>query len=154
MKLVLVPTVAAALIFGLAAHAQDAIEYHSTGVKSAMTGITLPSKLAAAVSGDKSAANSAQPKMQTAGQAGQPGQQTVAPAPLPPKVAVFILNNGEKIESSRYMLSSNSVQIDQNGTERTIPLNELNRTATMEANRQRGVDLQIPTSKSQITLSF
>lgn len=73
-----------------------------------------------------------------------------AKASLP---AVFILSNGERLESSHYLLSSNSVQVEQGETQRTIPLSDLNVDATVAANRARGINLKIP-GNGQIMLGF
>jgi hypothetical protein len=71
----------------------------------------------------------------------------------PPPPAVFILSSGERLESSHYLVSSNSVQVQQGDTQRTIPISALNVDATVAANRARGIDLRIP-SKGQIMLGF
>jgi len=75
----------------------------------------------------------------------------VAAKPTPP--AVFILSSGERLESSHYLLSSDSVQVEQGETQRTIPISTLNVDATVAANRARGINLKIP-SKGQIMLGF
>lgn len=72
--------------------------------------------------------------------------------PTPP--AVFILSNGERVESTGYFMTADSLRVDQNGGQRTIPMSALNRNATVAANRERGIELQLPDGKSQITLSF
>ena len=71
--------------------------------------------------------------------------------PAPP--VVFILSSGERLESSHYLLSTDSLQVQQGETQRTIPLSDLNVDATIAANRARGVDLKIP-SKNQVMLGF
>jgi hypothetical protein len=73
--------------------------------------------------------------------------------PKPSQPAVFILSSGEKLESSHYLVSSDSVQVEQGDTQRTIPMSALNVDATIAANRARGIDLKIP-SKGQIMLGF
>ncbi len=73
--------------------------------------------------------------------------------PVPAKPAVFILSSGERLESSHYLLSSDSVQVEQGETQRTIPMSALNVDATVAANRARGIDLKIP-SKNQLMLGF
>lgn len=82
-----------------------------------------------------------------------PGKSQAAPAaPTPP--AVFILASGERLESSNYVLTVDSLRVQQGDKQRTIPISSLNADATIAANRQRGIDLKIPTSKSQIMLGF
>jgi hypothetical protein len=82
----------------------------------------------------------------------QGGKTPPVPAkPAPP--AVFILSSGERLESSHYLVSSDSVQVEVGDTQRTIPMSALNVDATVAANRARGVDLKIP-AKGQIMLGF
>jgi hypothetical protein len=77
-----------------------------------------------------------------------------SPLPKPALPAVFVLSNGERIESSNYVLTSDSLQLEQSGRQRTIPMSTVDLKATLAANRERGIDLQIPTDKSQIMISF
>lgn len=79
---------------------------------------------------------------------GKPGTDAT---PTPP--AVFILSSGERLESTHYLVSSDSVQVEVGDKQRTIPLSALNVDATVTANRARGIDLKIPT-KGQIMLGF
>jgi hypothetical protein len=79
------------------------------------------------------------------------GQQLTG-RPTPP--AVFILSNGSRLESSHYVLTAQNLVIQDGATERTIPLNALDRNATVTENQKRGIDLKIPTGQSQMTLSF
>jgi hypothetical protein len=72
----------------------------------------------------------------------------------PPPPAIFILKNGERLESSRYTMTADAVRVQQGEAERTIPISALNLEATNAANHARGLDLQIPTSKNQMILSF
>jgi len=72
--------------------------------------------------------------------------------PTPP--AVFVLANGERLEAADYVLTADSLRVNQKGSQRTIPMSALDRNATVAANRQRGVELRLPDGKSQITLSF
>ncbi len=67
---------------------------------------------------------------------------------------VFVFTNGEKLESSRYVLTPESLRVDIGRQQRTIPLSDLNLDATVAANRQRGIDLKVPTDRSQIFLGF
>ena len=63
-------------------------------------------------------------------------------------------SNGDRLESSHYLLTVNSLQIEQGETRRAIPLSAVNLDATIAANRERGVDLKIPKNKAEIMLSF
>jgi len=80
------------------------------------------------------------------------GKQVAPSAPVPP--AVFILTNGQRIEAQRYLLTEGMLQVQRGREQQTIPLNELNRQATIAANQARGIDLQIPENKYQLTLGF
>ena len=75
-----------------------------------------------------------------------------SPRNLPP--AVFVLNSGERIESRHYLLTANSVQLTVERKQRSIPLEALNLRATMAANRERGLELQVPSGGSEIFLGF
>lgn len=68
--------------------------------------------------------------------------------------ALFVLSNGERIETDRYLLSATSVSVDVNRQQRTIPLSDVNIDATLAANHQRGLDLAIPHDSSSIVLGF
>lgn len=71
---------------------------------------------------------------------------------LPP--TVFILNNGEKLESSRFVLTANSLSVNVQRSSRTIPLDLLDIDATLAANHDRGIDLRIPNDRNEISLRF
>jgi hypothetical protein len=77
----------------------------------------------------------------------QPGGE-----PLPP--AVFIMLNGDRLEASRYVLTVHSLRLQQGQTERTIPLSTVNMQASIAANRERGIDLNVPSHRGEITLGF
>ena len=72
--------------------------------------------------------------------------------PEPP--TLFVLTNGERLESSRYTLTANTVRVEVGREERTISLAKLNIDATIAANRERGIDLMIPKDKNQLFVSF
>jgi hypothetical protein len=78
--------------------------------------------------------------------------KSAASKPLPP--ALFILSSGERIESRHYLLSVDRVQITVDRRRRSIPLEALDLDATVAANRQRGLELHIPSSGSEISLGF
>jgi len=71
---------------------------------------------------------------------------------VPP--ALFVLSNGERIETDRYMLSAKSLSVSVGRQQRTIPLTDVNIDATLAANHQRGLDLSIPRDSSSIVLGF
>jgi hypothetical protein len=81
-------------------------------------------------------------------------QDKDAPNNTAPVSAVFILSNGDRLESLRYFLTVNSLSVQQGQTERTIPLSAVNVDATIAANRERGIDLNIPRDRTQISLGF
>ena len=77
---------------------------------------------------------------------------SVAAKPQPP--AIFVLANGERLEASRFVLTSNNLSINVNRRQRTIPLDQLDLDATVAANQQRGIDLRVPADHNEISLSF
>jgi len=82
-----------------------------------------------------------------------PGAANAAPAkPLPP--AVFVLTSGERVEVSRFLLRANEVSVTVNRQQRTIPVSKLDLDATLAANRDRGIELEIPTDPNEISLRF
>ena len=163
-----------AIVIGVAigAHAQAAVEYSHTAAGSAgavagasktlgTAGNRVANKLAAV---DKSAGSGnsagsvavttvAAPKAN--GAAADPKAVPAQPSgPRPNPAAVFILSNGQKIESRNYFLTVDSVRIDDSDMPRTIPMSNVNVDATLAANRQRGLNLKIPDNKAQIMVSF
>ena len=72
--------------------------------------------------------------------------------PLPP--ALFVLTTGAKLESHRYVLSANSLQVDIDRKQRTIPISDLNVDATIAANQQRGIDISFPQDHNSLFLGF
>jgi hypothetical protein len=71
---------------------------------------------------------------------------------LPP--TIFILINGERLESRRFLLTASDLSLNVNRCYRSIPLQMLNLDATIAANRERGIDLRVPTDRNEISLSF
>lgn len=67
---------------------------------------------------------------------------------------VFVLTNGEKLESQRYLLTASNVSLTLNRNRRTIPLQMIDLDATIAANRDRGIDLRIPNDRNEISLRF
>jgi hypothetical protein len=71
---------------------------------------------------------------------------------LPP--TIFILSNGERIESRRFVLTAKSLSVSIERQHRSVPLDQVDINATITANRDRGIDLQIPDDRNEISLSF
>ncbi len=112
-------------------------------------------------------------KEQAAG--GKPGEQAAAPE-QPPKPsgmkvidippdksshpgqpvpkAVFVLTSGERLESDRYTMDTKYLHVAVEGEERIVAMSAVDVQATESANRARGIDLKIPTSKSEVFVSF
>ncbi len=82
-----------------------------------------------------------------------PGAANQAPAkPLPP--TLFILKNGERLEAKRFLLRSNDLSVTIDRRQRTIPLDQVDLDATIAANRERGINLEIPADPNEISLRF
>ena len=73
---------------------------------------------------------------------------------VPQSPAVFVLNDGQQLESSKYLITSSNLSMSIGRQQRTIPLSMVNIDATVAANRQRGRELLIPTERSEITIGF
>ena len=148
MKRFLMSVVAATLLIAPAALGQDLVEYARQPVappKVAKTTMVLafndveqkaPGKMTEVAAQEKNA----------------PEKKDVAVKPS--AVAIFILTNGHRIESANYIVKVDSVQLEEKGMWRTIPLSSLNVKETVAANKERGIDLVIPDNANQITLSF
>lgn len=80
------------------------------------------------------------------------GKPASSPTPAPP--AIFILSDGEHLQATRYTLTYDSLEVRQGRGVRVVPLSALNLDATLAANHQHGLDLQIPENRQQITLGF
>jgi hypothetical protein len=77
---------------------------------------------------------------------------SAAAKPQPP--AVFILTNGERLESSRFVLTAANLSVNINRHQRTIPLDQVDLDASVAANRDRGIELRVPADHNEISLSF
>jgi hypothetical protein len=71
---------------------------------------------------------------------------------LPP--TIFILANGERMETRRFVLTVSNLSVSIDRQDRTVPLEMLDINATTIANHERGIDLRIPADRSEISLSF
>ena len=71
---------------------------------------------------------------------------------LPP--TIFILANGERLETRRYVLTASNLSVRIDRQQRTVPLDMLDINATITANHEHGIDLRIPVDRNEISLSF
>jgi hypothetical protein len=72
----------------------------------------------------------------------------------PPLPAVFVLINGERVETQRFVLTFSSLSVNIDRCERVIPLEAVDLGATTSANRERGINLRIPADRNEVSLSF
>ena len=155
MNVALIFIIAGALAVCPVVYAQSMIEYSTLATRS-----TTASNAIAATSHaiEKKAATLNTAVSQDAVQESPSGEKSAmaqnqpVAGPTPP--AVFILFNGERLETNHYLLTNNSLRVQQGGTQRTIPLSTINMDATVAANHERGIDLRVPKNKSEIMLSF
>ena len=71
---------------------------------------------------------------------------------LPP--TLFVLKDGEQLESRYYMLTNQSLQVEIGRQRRTIPVSTLDVDATIAANHERGIDVTVPRDRASVFLSF
>jgi hypothetical protein len=71
---------------------------------------------------------------------------------LPP--TIFILANGERLETRRYMLTASNLSVSIDRRQRNVALDLLDINATITANHERGIDLRIPADRNEVSLSF
>ncbi len=81
-----------------------------------------------------------------------PSKQVSAARSQPP--TVFVLKDGEQLESRFYLLTASSLQIEVGRQRRTIPVSTLAINATIAANRERGIELSIPRDRNTVFLGF
>jgi hypothetical protein len=72
----------------------------------------------------------------------------------PSAPAMFVLLDGERLEAQRFVLTASSLSVNMGRSERVIPLGAVDLDATTAANRERGINLQIPADRNEILLSF
>jgi len=71
---------------------------------------------------------------------------------LPP--TIFILANGERLESRRFVLTASLLSVSVDRQHREVPISGLDINATIAANHERGIDLRIPDDRNEISLGF
>ncbi len=67
---------------------------------------------------------------------------------------IFVLANGERLETDQYTVVAGFLHLAVGGQQRTIALNALDMKATTAANHARGVELKIPQNRSEVLLAF
>jgi hypothetical protein len=105
-------------------------------------------------------------------QATSPAVEYREPAqPAPPKVievtqskeaataklqpaTVFVLTDGEWLESHDYLLTASSLRIEVDRQQRIISVNKVNIDATLAANHERGIELIFPHNSGTVFLGF
>ncbi len=75
-------------------------------------------------------------------------------AAKPLRPTVFLLRNGERLESRRFVLTASMLSISIDRHQRAIPIEMIDIDSTLSANRERGIDLRIPADQHEISLSF
>jgi hypothetical protein len=81
-----------------------------------------------------------------------PGVANANAKVLPP--TVFILANGERLETRRFVLTASLLSASIDRHQRTVPLDMLDINATVTTNHERGIDLRIPDDRNEISVSF
>ncbi len=82
-----------------------------------------------------------------------PSAPNAGAAKLSP-LAVFILANGERVETRRFLLTASVLTLSIDRRQRDVPFHMLDINATISANRERGIDLRIPLDRNEISLGF
>jgi hypothetical protein len=71
---------------------------------------------------------------------------------LPP--TLFVLTNGERLESRHYLLTAESLQIEVGRHQRTIPVSGLDLDSTVGANHERGIEITVPRDSNSVLIGF
>lgn len=82
-----------------------------------------------------------------------PATPNVALAKPIPKT-IFVFTGGEQLEADHYTMYSNFLHVTAEGQERSIPISALDIKKTVAVNRERGINIKIPTSGSEVFLAF
>jgi hypothetical protein len=75
-------------------------------------------------------------------------------AATPQAPTLFVLTNGERLESQNYVLTSDWLRVEIGRKQVTIPISSLDLPATIAANRERGIEMNVPRDHSSVYLSF
>jgi hypothetical protein len=69
--------------------------------------------------------------------------------------AIFILSDGRRLEAQNYTITDSLLTIKEpHRPTMQVPLDQLNAEATLSENHQRGLDLRLPESRSEIVIGF
>jgi thiol-disulfide isomerase/thioredoxin len=79
-------------------------------------------------------------------------EASLSPKPNPTTILVF--TNGERLEVDHYTIDSVVLHVAVGGQQRSVPLSALDIKTTIAVNHQRGIDLKLPQSRSELTIAF
>jgi thiol-disulfide isomerase/thioredoxin len=82
-----------------------------------------------------------------------PGAQNALP-PKPSPKTIFVFANGDRFETDHYTLYPTFLNVVRDGKQLTIALSALDINATIAVNHERGIDLKIPKSRSEVFVAF
>ncbi len=80
------------------------------------------------------------------------GQSFLPKKPIPK--TIFVLTNGEQLESDHYVIGGGFVDVTVAGEQRHIALASLDAPKTIALNHEHGVELKLPASKNEVFLGF
>jgi hypothetical protein len=81
-----------------------------------------------------------------------PSKEAPIAKPLP--ATLFVLRDGEQLESHHYMVTAESLQVVVGRQQRTIPISALDLDATIAGNHGRGIEVIIPQDRSTVFIGF
>jgi len=81
-----------------------------------------------------------------------PNSSAALAKPIPK--TVFVFADGEQLEADHYILYATFLHVTAEGQDRSIPLSALDVKKTVAANRERGINLKIPSNGSEMFLAF
>ena len=76
------------------------------------------------------------------------------PPAKPRQLTLFVFKNGERIEVRRYTILGGLLRLSVDGKQHTIPLSDLDLKACVAANKERGINLRIPTNPNELVMGF
>jgi len=82
-----------------------------------------------------------------------PAMPNAVPVKPIPKT-IFIFSNGDQLEADHYTVYPKFLHVTADGQDRSIPLTALDLPETIALNRQRGINLKIPTSGNEVFVAF